>query len=129
MHSLNSNVRKYLIEAARQKDKFVFYGDMVTDCGLKFNLRNTNGQKQLNQILDDISTFEYNAGRPLLSAMAIYKDIRKNDHGDGFYYMAEKLGIGNARKLKRDLYGFVEAESCRKFWQNDVSYAKFKDEA
>ena len=125
---MNSKVRKYLIEAARQKGKFVFYSDIVSDCGLKFNLRNTNGQKQLNQILDDISDFENNAGRPLLSAMAIYKDVRKNDHGDGFYYMAEKLGKGNARKLKRDLYGFMEAEACRKFWQNDDSYSKFKDE-
>ena len=125
---MNSKVRKYLIEAARQKGKFVFYSDIVSDCGLKFNLRNTNGQKQLNQILDDISAFENKAGRPLLSAMAIYKDVRKNDHGDGFYYMAEKLGKGNARKLKRDLYGFMEAESCRKFWQIDDSYIKFKDE-
>lgn len=125
---MNTKVRKYLIEAARQKGKFVYYSEVVSDCGLKFNLRNTNGQKQLNQILDDISSFENNAGRPLLSAMAIYKDIRKNDHGDGFYYMAEKLGKGNARKLKRDLYGFMEAESCRKFWQNDDVYTKFKDE-
>ena len=125
---MNSKVRKYLIESARQKGKFVYYSDIVSDCGLKFNLRNTNGQKQLNQILDDISTFENNAGRPLLSSMAIYKDVRKNDHGDGFYYMAEKLGKGNARKLKRDLYGFTEAEACRLFWQNEDVYNKHKDD-
>lgn len=125
---MNTIVRKYLIEAARQKGKFVYYSDIVTGCGLKFNLRNTNGQKQLNQILDDISEFECNASRPLLSAMAIYKDVRKNDHGDGFYYTAEKLGKGNARKLKRELYGFSEAESCRVFWQNEENYNKFKNE-
>jgi hypothetical protein len=126
---LNTKVRKYLIDAARQKGKFVYYSDIVTDCGLKFNLHNTNGQKQLKQILDDISVFECNAGRPLLSAMAIYKDVRKNDHGDGFYYTAEKLGKGNARKLKRDLYGFAEAEACRVFWQNEESYNKFNEDA
>ena len=125
---MNTKVRKYLLEAARQKGKFVYYSDVVTECGLKFNLRNTNGQKQLNQILDDISAFEDKADRPLLSAMAIYKDVRKNDHGDGFYYMAEKLGKGNARKLKRDLYGFAEAEAYRVFWQNEENYAKHKDE-
>jgi hypothetical protein len=125
---LNTKVRKHLIEAARQKGKFVYYSDVVTECGLKFNLRNTNGQKQLNQILDDISAFEDKAGRPLLSAMAIYKDVRKNDHGDGFYYMAEKLGKGNARKLNRDLYGFAEAEACRVFWQNEENYNTHKDE-
>jgi hypothetical protein len=125
---LNTIVRKYLIEAARQKGKFVYYSDVVSECSLKFNLRNTNGQKQLNQILDDISAFENKAGRPLLSSMAIYKDVRKNDHGDGFYYMSEKLGKGNARKLKRDLYGFAEAEACRTYWQNDDNYNLHKDE-
>ena len=125
---MNTKVRKYLIEAARQKGKFVYYSDVVTECGLKFNLRSTNGQKQLNQILDDISAFEDKAGRPLLSAMAIYKDIRKNDHGDGFYYMAEKLGKGNARKLKRDLFGFAEAEACRVFWQKEENYNSHKDD-
>jgi len=125
---MNTIVRKYLIEAARQKGKFVYYSDIVTDCGLRFILRNTNGQKQLNQILDDISEFECIANRPLLSSMAIYKDVRKNDHGDGFYYTAEKLGKGNARKLKRDLYGFTEAELCRVFWQNEENYNMFKNE-
>ncbi len=125
---MNTIVRKYLIETARQKGKFVYYSNIVSDCGLNFNLRNINGQKRLNQILDDISTFENNAGRPLLSAMAIYKDVRKNDHGDGFYYMAEKLGKGNARKLKRDLFGFAEAETCRLYWQNDEIYNKFREE-
>ena len=125
---MNTIVRKYLIEAAREKGKFVFYSDLVSDCGLKINLRNSNGQKKLNQILDDVSAFEDSAGRPLLSAMAIYKDIRKNDHGDGFYYMAEKLGKGNARKLKRDLYGFAEAEACRQFWQKEENYNLYGEE-
>ena len=125
---MNTIVRKYLIEAAREKGKFVFYSDLVSDCGLKINLRNSNGQKKLNQILDDVSAFEDSAGRPLLSAMAIYKDIRKNDHGDGFYYMAEKLGKGNARKLKRDLYGFEEAEACRNFWQKEENYNLYGEE-
>ena len=123
---MNTKVRKYLIETARQKGKFVYYSSIVSDCGLKLKLHNTDGQKQLKQILDDISAFESNAGRPLLSAMAIYKDVRKNDHGDGFYYTAEKLGRGNARMLKRELFGFAEAETCRVYWQKDENYNKFK---
>lgn len=122
---MNQKVRKYLIDAARQKSKFVFYSEIVTDCGLKFNLKTTHGQKQLNNTLDEISEFENSAGRPLLSVIAIYKDIRKNDHGEGFYYHAEKLGKGNARKLKRELYGFIEAENCRKFWQNETNFKQF----
>lgn len=123
---MNQKVRKYLIEAARDKARFVYYSELVKDCGLRLNLRTTSGQKQLNSILDEVSEYEYSKGRPLLSAMAIYKDIRRNDHGDGFYYNAEKLGKGNARKLKRELYGFAEAENCRRFWQNDDNYKQFR---
>ncbi|MDD5362404.1 MAG: hypothetical protein PHN88_09745 [Ignavibacteria bacterium] len=122
---MNQKVRKYLIEAARAQGKFVYYSELVGDCGLRINLRTTNGQKQLNAILDEISEFENSAGRPLLSAMAIYKDVRRNDHGDGFYYQAERLGKGNARKLKRELYGFSEAENCRRFWQNEENFKRF----
>jgi hypothetical protein len=122
---MNQKVRKYLIEAARAHGKFVYYSELVEDCGLRLNLRTTAGQKQLNAVLDEISEFENSAGRPMLSAMAIYKDIRRNDHGDGFYYQAEKLGKGNARKLKRELYGFSEAENCRRFWQNEANFKEF----
>ncbi|MCU0373594.1 MAG: hypothetical protein MUE56_10180 [Ignavibacteria bacterium] len=122
---INHKVRKYLIDAARDKTRFVYYSEIVSDCGLRLNLRSTTGQKKLNSVLDEVSEFENSAGRPLLSALAIYKDIRRNDHGDGFYYNAEKLGKGNARKLKRELFGFTEAESCRRFWQNDENYTQF----
>ncbi len=122
---MNHRVRKYLIDAARQAGRFVYYSELVKDCGLKINLKSLHGQKQLNTLLDEVSGFENSAGRPLLSSLAIYKDTRRNDHGDGFYYNAEKLGKGNARKLKKELYGFIEAENCRVFWQNDNNFNRF----
>ena len=122
---MNRRVRKYLIGVAREAGKFVYYGELVTVCGLNINLKTPRGQKKLNAVLDEVSGFENSSGRPLLSAMAIYKDRRRNDHGDGFYYNAEKLGKGNARKLKRDLYGFIEAENCRAFWRDENNFKKF----
>ena len=124
-YDMNQRIRKYLINAAMKTGKFVYYSELVKDCGLKINLRTLHGQKKLNAVLDEVSGFECSAGRPLLSAMAIYKDARRNDHGDGFYYNAEKLGKGNARKLRKELYGFVEAENCRVFWQNDNNFKRF----
>ena len=111
-----------LIIPKEHYDSYAF--EMPDDVYSEFML----AAKKVGLILDDISAFEDKAGRPLLSAMAIYKDVRKNDHGDGFYYMAEKLGKGNARKLKRDLYGFAEAEACRVFWQNEEHYNTHKDD-
>lgn len=124
---MNNDVREYLIKVARQKDKFAYYSDIVKDCGLErdINLKTEYGRAIFTKLLSDVSEFEDNNQRPLLSSMAIYKDVNRNDHGDGFYIVAEKLKKGKFKKLKDDLYGFTEAAECRKFWQNDDNYARF----
>ncbi len=125
--AMNERVRTYLIEAARQKGKFVYYSDVVKDCDLGFDLNTKYGQNQLSNTLGEVSEFENEQNRPLISALAIYKDSRKNDHGDGFYHVAESLGKGSFKQLKADLYGFAEAEACRQFWQNDDHYRDYAD--
>jgi hypothetical protein len=86
-----------LIEVARQKDKFVYYSDVVKDCGLDIDTSTDFGRRQLSEVLGQVSAFENNQQppRPLLSSLAIYKDKNKNDHGDGFYRIAEQLGKGS----------------------------------
>jgi hypothetical protein len=124
---MNNDVRKYLIEVARQKEKFAYYSDIVKDCGLErqINLKTEHGRGTFTKLLSDISEFEDKNKRPLLSSLAIYKDTRRNDHGDGFYIVAEKLKKGKFKNLKDDLYGFTEAAECRRFWQSDNNYNKF----
>ncbi|MES2398106.1 MAG: hypothetical protein V4549_18980, partial [Bacteroidota bacterium] len=124
---MNEKVRKYLIEVARQKDKFVFYSDVVKDCGLNIDTNTEYGRKQLSVVLGEVSEYENSQlpPRPLLSSLAIYKDQNKNDHGDGFYKVAERLGKGNLKKLRDELYGFSEAEESRKFWQGENNYKQF----
>ncbi len=34
--SMHYKLRKYLIETARQKDKFAYYSDIVIDCGITY---------------------------------------------------------------------------------------------
>jgi hypothetical protein len=123
---MHYKLRKYLIETARQKDKFAYYSEIVVDCDLRINLRSEHGRKQLTTLLGDVSEYENNHGRPLISAMAIYKDSRRNDHGDGFYMVAEKLKKGSFKTLKYGLFGFTEAEACRRFWQAEENYLKFR---
>jgi hypothetical protein len=124
---MNEKVRTYLIEAAKCKDKFVFYSEIVKACNLNIDISTEYGRKQLSEILWEVSNFENSqpVARPLLSALAIYKDQSKNDHGDGFYRIAEKLGKGNFKVLKDNLYGFTEAEKCRLFWQNENNYKAY----
>lgn len=122
---MNEQVRSYLIEAARIPGKFVFYSDVVKDCNLNYDLSTIQGKKQLSDMLGLVSEFESIQGRPLISSLAIYKDVKINDHGNGFYKIAEQLGKGNFSKLKGDLYGFIEAEKCRIYWQEEDNYTQF----
>lgn len=124
---MNEIVRTYLIEAARKKNKFVFYSDVVKDCGLDIDINIEYGRKQLSEVLGKVSEYENKQvpSRPLLSSLAIYKDQNRNDHGYGFYRIAEQLGIGKFNKLKDDLFGFTEAAKCRSFWQQDSNYKDF----
>ena len=91
---MNEQVRTYLIEVARQKDKFVFYSQVVEDCGLGFDLSSEYGKHQLSVTLGDVSEFENAHDRPLISSLVIYKDSSRNDQGDGFYALAAKMGKG-----------------------------------
>lgn len=124
---MNETVRTYLIETAKQKDKFVYYSEVVKDCNLQIDTSTDYGRKQLSDILGEVSAFENSqkSSRPLLSALAIYKDKSKNDHGDGFYKIAAKLGKGNAKLLKEQVYGFTEAQRCREFWQKEKNLQNF----
>ncbi len=124
---MNEKVRTYLVEAARQKDKFVYYSDVVKDCGLNIDINTEYGRKQLSDVLGKVSEYENKQvpPRPLLSSLAIYKDKNRNDHGDGFYKIAEHLGKGKFKKLKEELYAFSEAEVCRRFWQQESNFTNF----
>jgi hypothetical protein len=128
---MNEQVRNYLIEVAKQKDKMVYYSDVVKDCNLNININTEQGRHELSKVLGEISRFEVKNGRPMLSALAMYKpqgnsnDIyAKDTHGGGFYELAENLGKGNAKKLKADMFAFVEVNNCREYWQNEEHYRK-----
>lgn len=122
---MNEAVRTYLINAARKKGDFVHYSVLVKECNLGIDLSTDYGQKQLSTILGEVSEFEHRQNRPLISSMAIYKDPNKNDHGDGFYKVAEYLGIGKFKQLKEEAFGFTEAQKCREFWQKEENYQKY----
>lgn len=122
---MNNVVRIHLINLARQKDKFIYYSDLNIECNLGYDLNTETGLALLRKTMAEVSEYENTHHRPLLSSLIIYKDKAKNDHGDGFYKLAETLGFGSSKRLKEDLFGFHEAEKCRQFWQNEENYSEF----
>lgn len=124
---MEKQVREYLIGVARQKDKFVYYSDVVKDCNLNINLSIPSDHDILSNILSEVSIFEHENNRPLITSLVIYKDSSKNDHGEGFYKLAQSLGFGDKKKLRNDLFGFSEATKCREFWQDETNYLQFAE--
>jgi hypothetical protein len=122
---MNLKVRQYLINLARRRtNQTITYQKLSDECGLKLNMRdNPNDRRIIGDILDEISVFEANHGRPLLSALVIR--LGDNYEGDGFYKMAERLKFGNWEQLKRD--GVFEAEQikrCIEYWSDEEKYIK-----
>jgi hypothetical protein len=125
---MNQKVRNYLIEVSRKKSNpIVTYQKLSDDCKLGFNMQeNPYDRKKLGEILGEISIYEHNFGRPLLSALV----LRSGDHyeGDGFYKLAEELGFGNWKKLKNEeLFEIKQINSCIEFWQDEANYIKYKN--
>jgi len=124
---MNKTVRKYLIELSRHRvNHTTTYQRLSDDCNLGFELReNPSDRKDLGNILGEISIFEHENNRPLLSSLV----LRAGDHyeGDGFYKLAEELGFGNWKQLKSEgIFEIIQIKKCIKFWKNDSNYNKYR---
>ncbi|MCG8318363.1 MAG: hypothetical protein MI921_02565 [Cytophagales bacterium] len=75
---MNEKVRDYLIAVVRQKGKFAFYSDVVKDCNLDIDLGFPPDHERFSNILKDISKFEFENGRPLITSLVMYKNVSKN---------------------------------------------------
>jgi len=123
---MNKIVRCYLIDLSRQRtNQTVTYQQLCDDCDLGFNMRdNPSDRNIIGRILGHISRFEHENNRPLLSSLVLR--VGDNYEGDGFYKLAEDLGFGNWKRLKKE--GIFEAQQMRKcidFWCDDTNYSKY----
>jgi hypothetical protein len=123
---MNQIVRSYLIEVARKRpERIVSYSELVKDCGLHINFESIIGREEIGKIFDEISTFEYQNGRPMLSALVFYKG--SYEHGEGFLKMASRMTGVSVKKLKEDMFDIKELSKCYEFWKNDNNYSTNKD--
>lgn len=123
---MNAKVRTFLIELARDKRKgYIHYQELSEVCGLGFDMSIPHHRLEIGAVLGDISVYEHNHKRPLLSALVLTTSFAE---GDGFFKLCEELDYGGSwKKLKEDP-GFVSLRmnECYEFWQNDRKYLKYK---
>ena len=117
-------LRHYLIRYARQQAGTVSYLTLVQESELGLNLDISHEKSRLNEILTEITTAEYAAGRPILSSLVRVPGSK--GQGDNFYKLCERLGMGEWRSLKQDEHFLKNLiKQCREFWQNEANYAQF----
>jgi hypothetical protein len=118
---MDEKVRNYLIEVARKKGT-CYYQKLSGDCKLGLIMNESEfARSEIGRILGEISTYEYENDRPLLSSLVISKG--DNYQGDGFYRLAEELGFGQWKKLKADLsFEIGQMNKCYEYWGKEVNY-------
>jgi len=119
---MNIQVRKALIKRARRRtEQLITYQQLSDECSLGLNMAEQFDRNAIAEILDEISTFEHEHGRPLLSSLV----VRANDghEGKGFYKLAERLGFGDRRLLEEGFFATNQINECIAFWQNDTNFS------
>lgn len=122
---METKVRNHLIEVSRKKG-IVGYQELCNACGLRLNMReNPHDRAEIGRILGEISAYEYEHERPLLSAVVLSKS---GEEGDGFFKLCEELGItGDWRRLKKDdVFVVNEINKCHEFWGDAGNYQKYR---
>ncbi|MCH8491600.1 MAG: hypothetical protein LAT81_16975 [Oceanicaulis sp.] len=107
---MNSEIRSLLIQIAKRKST-IGYQQISDQCQLGYDMGNQDHRTQLGLDLGDVSVFEHENGRPLLSAVVVSKD--KNLPGPGFFEEAFDLGIYNGSKKQEDKEKFFIEELNR----------------
>ncbi len=109
--------RQVLIDYASRREG-IRYENLIEKAQLNLSMKNPHHRGLLGKILGNISQYEFEHGRPLLSSVAILQDMKKK-HSDGFFKLAADLGLGNWQTLKKS--GFDNTEMTRTFnyWQHN----------
>lgn len=124
---MNTEIRTLLIEAARN-NRPVYYGEIMSKLGLVRGL--SEDHAELSEVLENISVYENEHGRPLLSSIARYspessRTYNGETHGNGFYEFAERLTGKRKAQLKQELFAITEMTKSIDYWQNDEKYNEF----
>ena len=106
--------RQVLIDYASRREA-IRYADLIEKAQLNLSMRNPHHRGILGEILGNISTYEHQNGRPLLSVVAVLANF---SHSDGFFKLADDLELGNWEQLKEQKFDNEEMTRAFNFLQH-----------
>jgi hypothetical protein len=109
---IHKEIYKRLVEEARQEG-IITYQEIAKIPGL--NMENPDHRNRLAWILGEISTYEHDHGRPLLSVIVVLSDSRQPSYG--FYTLARELGLYHGHTDIDEVEYFAkELKKVHEFW-------------
>ena len=100
------------LKEVAKSGQVIHYSKIAPLAGLEMSLQ--EDRNHIANILDEISIFEHNQNRPLLSAVVIHKE--DNIPGQGFFKMAR--GVGLYKGNDNFLFFIEELRHVHDYWQN-----------
>jgi hypothetical protein len=92
--------------------KTITYSDMGSKIGL--DMANPLDRDRIRDLLDEVSRYEHEQGRPLLSVVVVHAGD-DNMPGDGFFKLAEALHRFDGKN--RDLFFVEELKAVHAVWR------------
>jgi hypothetical protein len=124
---MEREIREKLIELARKKTPWT-YSQLNEQLLLGLNFKNGYDRELIGEFLGDISIYEYEKGRPLLSSLIIHKS-NDREQGNGFYKLCSTIYGKEWEELKADKnFELERMKECYSFWKYNENYKKFKND-
>jgi hypothetical protein len=124
---MTAEIRRKLIELARSKNTWS-YSQLNDQLDLGLNFKKPYDRVLIGDWLEEISIYEFEKSRPLLSSLIIHEAADK-EQGDGFYKLCEKLYNTPWRELKGNPdFEIEKIKECFSFWKDNENFRKFKDD-
>jgi hypothetical protein len=112
--AIHQQIYERLKEVARNGN-LITYGEIAPLANL--NMENPDDRNRIAYILGDISKYENEQGRPLLSSIVVLAGI--GYPGEGFFNLARELGLHIGTKEFDDLDFFAqEVKRVHAYWKN-----------
>lgn len=106
-------VRQILISVASKRG-IIKYSELCQKALLPLDMSIPAHRGEIGVILGNISRYEHNLRRPLLSSVVVTVG---GEQGDGFFKLAEELGFGDWKKLKRErLFEYDMMNKTHDYW-------------
>ena len=110
----DETIRRILIDIAG-KGVTITYTDLCSRAGLELDMTKREDAYRLGDIIGDISIYEVQHGRPMLSSVVLTK---KNNEGNGFFRLAEKLfGSSISKREEKEFQDEMIAQT-HLYWKN-----------